>query len=145
MAVTNSILKQYCDLRKERLEIIARINSTEEQLAKIEEEGAVIDKVRGGVGGVQSFRIEGFPYPEYAKKKILLRKRKIILNNAEAKVMETLNEIEEFLSTIEDSYIRRIITLRFLNGLSWNQVADDIGGGNTEDSVRMAFKRFMEQ
>ena len=35
--------------------------------------------------------------------------------------------------------------LRIVDNLSWNKVADRIGGGNTEDSVRMSFNRFMEK
>ena len=41
--------------------------------------------------------------------------------------------------------MRRIISLRVVDGLSWNKVADYIGGGNTEGSVKMAFQRFMEK
>ena len=55
------------------------------------------------------------------------------------------NDVEQFLTTITDSRMRRIINLRFIDGLSWNNVADKIGGGNTEDSIRMAFNRFMEK
>ena len=50
---------------------------------------------------------------------------------------------EEFIASVQDSRIRRIINLRFIEKLSWNKVADRIGGGNTEDSVRKAFDRYM--
>jgi len=41
--------------------------------------------------------------------------------------------------------MRRIVTMRVVDSLSWNKVADKMGGYNTEDSVRMAFNRFMEE
>ena len=59
-------------------------------------------------------------------------------------LLETLNQVEEFIASVDDSRMRRIITLRFIDNLSWNKVADRIGGNNTEDSVKKAFYRFME-
>ena len=117
----------------------------EKQIKTIENDGNVADKVRGGDGGLQSFKIEGFPYPEYSRKKTLLYMRKATLSELEMELIETLNEVEEFITTIKDSHMRRIISLRVVDGLSWNKVADRIGGGNTDDSVRKAFDRFMEK
>ena len=142
--VTKEILIQYADLQKESKEIRGRIEKLEEQIERIESQGAVVDKVSGGEGGIQSFKIEGFPYPEYSRKKTLLYARKATLSELELEIIETLNEVESFISTVKDSHMRRIITFRVVDGLTWNQVASKIGG-NTEDSVRKAFDRFMEK
>jgi hypothetical protein len=143
--VSKEILTQYSDLQEEAKEVRERIERTEKQIAKIEEEGNVIDTVSGGNGGIQHFKIEGFPYPEYSRKKSLLYVRKATLASLEMELLETLNRVEEFIASVEDSRIRRIITLRFIENLSWNKVADRIGGGNTEDSVKKSFYRFMEK
>lgn len=143
--ISKEILTQYSDLQEEVKEVRNRIESTEKQIAKIEEDGNVIDTVSGGTGGIQHFKIEGFPYPEYSRKKSLLYVRKATLVNLELELTETLNQVEEFIAGVEDSRIRRIITLRFIENLSWNKVADRIGGGNTEDSVKKSFYRFMEK
>lgn len=143
--ISKEILTQYSDLQEEVKEVRNRIESTEKQIAKIEEEGNVIDTVSGGSGGIQHFKIEGFPYPEYSREKSLLYVRKATLVNLELELTETLNQVEEFIAGVEDSRIRRIITLRFIENLSWNKVADRIGGGNTEDSVKKMFYRFMEK
>lgn len=143
--VSKEILTQYSDLQEEVKEVRERIERTEKQIAKIEEEGNVIDTVSGGNGGIQHFKIEGFPYPEYSRKKSLLYVRKATLASLEMELLETLNRVEEFIASVEDSRIRRIITLRFIENLSWNKVADRIGGGNTEDSVKKSFYRFMEK
>ena len=145
MAVSKEILVQYTDLQKERKEVREKIKKLEKQIEAIENDGNVADKVRGGDGGLQSFKIEGFPYPEYSRKKTLLYMRKATLSELEMELIETLNEVEEFITTIKDSHMRRIISLRVVDGLSWNKVADRIGGGNTDDSVRKAFDRFMEK
>ncbi len=143
--VSKEILTQYNDLQEEAKEVRERIERTEKQIARIEEEGKVIDTVSGGPGGIQHFKIEGFPYPEYSRKKSLLYARKSILANLELELLETLNQVEKFIASVEDSRMRRIITLRFIDNLSWNKVADRIGGGNTEGSIKMAFQRFMEK
>ena len=144
MAISKEILIQYSDLQQECKEVREKIEKLEKQIDRIEKDGNVIDKVRGGDGGIQSFKIEGFPYPEYSRKKTLLYARKATLASLEMELMEILNQVEEFIASVEDSRIRRIITLRFIDNLSWNKVADRIGGNNTEDSVKKAFYRFME-
>lgn len=143
--VSKEILIQYSDLQQECKEVREKIEKLERQIEKIESDGAVVDKVRGGDGGLQSFKIEGFPYPEYSRKKTLLYARKATLSELEMELLETLNEVEEFIASISDSHIRRIVNLRVVDNLSWNKVADRIGGGNTEGSVKMAFQRFMEK
>lgn len=142
--ISKEILIQYSDLQEEVKEVRERIERTERQIAKIKEEGNVIDTVSGGPGNTQHFKIEGFPYPEYSRKKTLLYARKATLASLEMELLETLNQVEEFIASVDDSRMRRIITLRFIENLSWNKVADRIGGGNTEDSVKKAFYRFME-
>ena len=65
-------------------------------------------------------------------------------NIIEAKHQQCLYErirIERYIAEIDDSFLRQIFTYRFINGLPWRQVAACVGGGNTEDSVRMLCKR----
>lgn len=143
--VSKKILVQYGDLQKEIKELRERIEKTEKLIAKIENEGSVIDKVMGGAGGLQPFKIEGFPYPEYNRKKKLLRERKKMLKNREIKLEEMLNQIDDFVSEVDDSRMRRIISLKYLEKMSWNQIAIRIGGNATADSVRMEFNRFIEK
>lgn len=49
-----------------------------------------------------------------------------------------------FINSIADSQLRTIFILRFVAGKSWNEVADYIGGGNTESSVRMKVFRYLQ-
>lgn len=140
-----NILIQYTDLQKEVKEICQKIEKLENQIHKIEADGTVLDKVKGGEGGWQSFKIEGFPYPEYSRKKTLLYARKATLSSLQLELLSTLNDVEMYIASINDSHIRRIINLRIIEGLSWNAVAAKLGGGNTEDSVRMAFERFLKK
>ena len=42
----------------------------------------------------------------------------------------------------DDSYLRRIFKLKFIDGLSWAQLARRLGG-TTADSARMIVKRYL--
>jgi hypothetical protein len=50
-----------------------------------------------------------------------------------------------YVAEIDDSYMRQIITYRHIDMLKWRDIAQKIGGGNTEDGIRMAYKRFIER
>lgn len=156
--VTRQMLAQYSDTRKEVKEIQERIEKLENRIPKLEkriseiEDGETVkDKVYGGNGGLQGFVVEGVPLREYTDKKtelkikrMLLSERKEMLGILELELLRQTNEIQRFINSIKDSHVRRIITLRVVDELSWNEVADRMGGMNTEDSVRKAFERFVK-
>lgn len=52
--------------------------------------------------------------------------------------------LEEWISGVEDSLVRQILTHRFVDGCTWLQVAMRIGGGNTEDSVKKICYRYID-
>lgn len=159
MAISKNILDQYSDLKKEIEEVQEKIDRLDVEIPKLEkrlkdiEDGEKVkDKVRGGLGGNESFNIEGIPVKEYERKKtdlftkkLLLIQRKSTLEVLKLEIEQKKNDVETFIAGIEDSRMRRIVSMRFMENLSWNQVADRIGGGNTEGSVKMAFQRFMKE
>ena len=139
-------LIQYCDVKEEVKDIQARIENLEEQIKKMEERGySVKDSVKGGAGGIQHFVIEGYPYPEYTRRRTLLSIRRQQLKERELKLLELTNKVEYYINEIQDSRMRRMITYRFLNNLSWFQVAQRMSGKHTADSCRMAVERFLEK
>ena len=50
-----------------------------------------------------------------------------LLKNRRKKCFLDQRRIENFISTISDSQMRMIISLRYINGLSWQQVAFEMG------------------
>ena len=66
----------------------------------------------------------------------------ISMKLAEISVAE--REILEYIFSINDSQIRRIMRLRHIELKSWLQVAIAIGGNNTADSVRKMHDRFLQ-
>lgn len=138
-------LEQYIYLKQEQKDLEEKIKKIEKQLDKLNKDGLVVDKVRGGEGNMQSFRIEGFPERDYIKKRTLLIANLQKMEKAEYKALNLLNEIEDYLGTIDDYLVKRIIRLRVVDGYSWQKVAKKIGGNNTEGSVKMIYQRYFEK
>ena len=53
-----------------------------------------------------------------------------------------LNRLNRYIAGVEDSQMRMILSLRYVNGLNWTQIALSIGG-NTPDSIRKSHDRFL--
>lgn len=54
------------------------------------------------------------------------------------------SRLMRYITDIEDSLTREIFIFRFVNGLSWRQVAASVGGNNTEASVKMICYRHIK-
>lgn len=55
------------------------------------------------------------------------------------------DRLEQYIRTIPDSHVRQIFTLRFVNGLPWQQVAASMGEGYLAETVRRMCYRFVER
>lgn len=136
--MTRQKLKQFRHLKRE-------IELLEEQILNLEA-GIVTDKVKGSLSHhpwiETSFRITGFDQDELGRKMSRLKKR---LQRRVDDLMDLRTEILEFVESIEDSLLRQVIILRHVNGLTWEQVAAEIGSGTTWNSLRMMHDRFLER
>lgn len=56
-----------------------------------------------------------------------------------------LNRLNRFIDDVDDSELRMILRLRYINGLQWEQVAANISSYATGDSVRMMHSRFLQK
>lgn len=54
-------------------------------------------------------------------------------------------EITRQIKTIQDAQIRISIQMHYIDGATWNEVADTIGGGNTETSCRKYVSRYFQK
>ena len=139
-------LAQYCDTQQEIKDIKSRIETLERQIAVMEKQGYTQqDSVTGGEGGNRHYKIEGYPYPEYSRKTTLLICRRQQLNGRELKLLELTNEVEEYIGQIEDSRIRRMITYRFLDEMTWQQVAFAMRRKYTENGCKKMIERFFKE
>ena len=56
-----------------------------------------------------------------------------------------LNRLNRYIASVDDSLTRMILTLRFINRLSWKQVAYSVGGNNTENGVKQIITRHLRK
>lgn len=146
--VSKEILIQYTDLQQEIKYLSKKIDDLKNERIKNEAKKKH-DMVRASS--------KEFPYVEHnVHIEGLTSTSEMFLNskiNAEIRKLESryenllhaTNDVLDFIESIEDSHMRMIITYRIIENYSWGQVADAMGGGNTEDSVRKAFVRFIEK
>ena len=67
-----------------------------------------------------------------------------MLENAIQEKIEQSIKINAYILDVEDPQLRQIMFLRFVKRLSWQAVANRIGGGNTADGVRMRCNRYVK-
>ena len=147
--VSKEILIQYSDLQKEIKYLRKKIDSLQNEQAKMEK-----NKRHSTVKA----SMKDFPYTEHNVKtdgyvglttiserclNSIINKEIKSLESRYEKLLQVTNDVMDFIESIEDSHMRMIITYRIIENYSWNQVADAMGGGNTENGVKQAFCRFM--
>ena len=145
--IEKHILEQYTDMQEEHKDLLRRIRRLDDQIAKMEESGyTVADSVACGKKGkkeIKTVKVEGFPHPDYERKRALLRRYKAKLKLFEEDLLEKQIEVEEYIQSIEDSRIRRIMRYRYLDNLTWQQVANRMGKHHTAEGCRSAHDRFL--
>ena len=126
MEITKEILSQYKDIQEEIKKMREDIQRTEDSIAKLIEEGTVVDKVKGGLGGIQGFKIEGFPINVYEQRKKILRSKFDRLSKRENDLLEITEKIETFIDGIPVSRDRRILRETYFENKTQQEVAKDL-------------------
>lgn len=140
------VLNQYTAVKKEREYIADKVMALERQIERMEQSGySVKDSVRGGEGNMHHYVIEGFPYSDYSRRKTLLRIRRQQLIDRDEKLAELAIQVEHFLNELDDSRLRQMIEYRYIENMSWVQVADRMGGNNTADGCRKMVDRALNR
>ncbi|MDP4152614.1 MAG: hypothetical protein Q8865_04110 [Bacillota bacterium] len=89
--------------------------------------------------------ITGMPRGNGKDRDLLLAEIADLQNIVELNLLKIQIErgrLERYINGINDSRLRLIMRLRYINGMKWYQIAMEIGGGNTEDSIKKAVYRF---
>lgn len=145
--VSKEILIQYSDLQQEIKYLSKRIDKLKNERIKYEAKKKH-DMVRASAHEFpyveQSVHIEGMTNINEMMLNSTINQEIRKLELRYENLLQATNDVLDFIESVEDSHMRLIITYRIIENYSWGQVADAMGGGNTEDGVRMAFKRFIE-
>lgn len=67
------------------------------------------------------------------------------LENLHKKQLVKELELTKQIAQITDVQVRVSIQLHYIDGFSWNDVADRIGGGNTDTSCRKYVSRYLQK
>lgn len=54
------------------------------------------------------------------------------------------NRLLRFIGDVDDPLVREILRRRFVDGQTWRDVAQSLGGGNSEEGVRKLCYRFLK-
>ena len=130
-------------LTKEQLE---QYTSIKEEIKELEAE---LDKRKSPVSDIVTGSMEDYPYTQHSitiqglssdtySLDLKLTYKKIQLEQQRA-------EIENFLDSVQDSKIRRIIRLKYIKGKTWPQIARKMDKHISGDSVRKIVERFLEK
>lgn len=140
-------------LQKRLADIEWEIQRDEERLRSLEAQcGAIAspgyDGMPHGSSGGNKLESEAIELVDLrnaiARKKALRSECAMTIHAQEILCLTERNRLERYIASVPDSLTRQIMALRFINGLSWWQVAYSIGGNNTGDSVRMNVKRYLQ-
>ena len=126
IAPNKETMIQYSNMQEEVKRMRADIRKTEDDIAKMLAEGTVQDKVKGGLGGIQGFKVEGFPITAFEKRKRILRHKVDRLIEKENELLEMIESIEIFIDNIPVSRDRRIFRGIYFEGKTQMEVAEEI-------------------
>ena len=133
-------LEQYRDLQEEVKDLEARLARAQQNATLI-----LTDVVEGSS-----------PYFPYTKHPIAVsgvsprstaranRILRLYRTRSEA-ALQQLEEIQQWIATIKDSKVRRLIELRFVDGKSWRVAARRVFGKPCESTARSRVERFLEK
>lgn len=111
--------------------LLTEVNLLKKQLEKIEPE-FVRDSVNGSAlefpYTVHKVHIEGYDLESY-KKKVAKMNRRIV--NKMNELVEEKDRLIEFIYGIENSEVRQIFIYKYIDGLTWKEIADNMNYGIT--------------
>lgn len=136
-----AILQEYidaCELVKETEKEIRKLNQKKKTIIQTNVKGSMHEFPYVE----QHFKVQGTTFT--VKDDSRLRYEEKLLERQKAKAEQIKLQVEEWMLTIS-SRMQRIVKYRYLEGLSWGQVATKMGRKASADSVRKEFERFLEE
>ncbi len=129
------------------------VGRIEDRVRKMNREGYyaadVVNKGKKGKKPLGTTVVSGFRNKEYDAACRTLDRRKGMLRKEEQEMLELTAEVEGYIAGIADIEVRNILTLYYVENLTWVQVAQRMNAGRkkkyTEDSCRHRHDRFFEK
>lgn len=136
------------DILNDYMDACALIKEAEDDIRKLKKKRKTIiqTNVKGSNPDFpyqpQHFKIQGttFTYEDDSH----LRFEEKLLEERKANAETLKQQVDQWMLTIP-MRMQRIIRYKCFEKLQWGEVADRMGGKATADSIKMEFRRFMEQ
>ena len=136
-----TVLQEYidaCELVKDIEAEIQKLNRKKKTVIKTNVKGSMHEFPYVE----QHFKVQGTTFT--VKDDSRLRYEEKLLEQQKANAEQVKLQVEEWMLTIP-SRMQRIIRYRYLEGMSWGQVAVKMGRRATADRVRMELERFLKE
>lgn len=147
------ILQKYCDAMARIKHLRGTIEKLNNRIERLEhtDYGLVGDTVTRGKRGrkpLGTAKVTGFPVPEYEETQYQLKLRKELLHRQEENLLQLTNEVEEYIASVSDVEMQNILTLYYIENMTWVQVAHRMNElyekkVYTESSCRQKHDRFL--
>ena len=126
----------------EIIDMRAEIKLLKKRLENAKDPGLVADYAKDYTKGFERIiSIVGFPLPDKAKGEKILGIIKKRLDELENKIVEA----EEFINAIPESRVRTLLTLKYIEGLSWDDAAKNVYKKMTGSAARKQVMRYFEK
>lgn len=139
-----NILEQYESAKQEIKELSDRIAEMEDLLKRINDRKSINSVVKGGAGGDKIFHINGYSEESAEDLEYLIRKDMRLLNARKENANELVTEVDKFINTLNDSRMRRMLSLKYIYGKTWYQVSQAMGEKYSPDSCKKQVQRFLK-
>jgi len=135
--MTRKQVDQYLALKRE-------VSFLEDEIVRLRSRsGEMVTDVVSGSSSFYPYIQRTFVISGQSVKDLELLSRKAQrLQERKERVLKEAEAIDSFIDQVNDSQMRQILYMKYLQGMSWLQVARKFGGKNTEDGVRMKVARF---
>lgn len=127
------------------IERLKQLNSLKKEIRDLEKRLNDIEAL--ATGTIQT--ITGVPFaggmPDKTSLAAEIADIRALLQEKRVETLQEFQQLMDYISSVQDSHIRRILTYRFVDGNSWTKVAMRMGGGNTENNVKKACYRYLRR
>lgn len=126
---------------------LQELNGHLDMVLQLQEAKESLINLQAKILGAQQY--DGMPHSHDASRKTeqfaaMLGSQREDVQRLEKIVARSEVEVKSYIDSIDDSRTRLIFRLRFLCGCKWEEVADMIGGRNSENSVKHICYRYLQ-
>ena len=150
-----NILSKYVDAKARMRYLAKSIRQTETKIERLEttDYGYVSDTVTCGKKRrkpLKTVKVTGYNINADRKLRRTLKTKRNLLKSQEEKLLSLTNEVEEYIAGVKDIEMQNILTLYYIEDLTWVQVSIAMNElyehrSYTESSCRQKHERFLQK